>query len=126
MTDSRRKGSVGFWLTVVATVIVFYVTSSGPGNWLILKGYVPSAIGLFVYAPLFWIVERCPEATQETFVHWLSLWHPREYEERLRMQIREALLDGAVTVMPDEVSPIVEANDGDPDSGEPGHSEKPL
>ena len=120
MTDSRRRGGVALWLTVVVTAAVFYVASSGPGNWLTLKGYVPSGISLFVYAPLCWIVEHCPEAAQEKFGQWLSLWHPSDWDEKMREQIGEALANGMLTEMADDLAPPLETEEGDTDSDEPG------
>src|SRR6516225_2490073 len=90
MTDSQKNHGVGFWLTVVATIAVLYVVSSGPENWLTWKGYVPSEVALVAYAPLIWIVERCPDGIQEMFGRWLALWHPSDWDEKMREQIGES------------------------------------
>jgi len=91
MTDARKKPGVAFWLAVAATVTLFYVLSSGPVNWIALKGYLPDGAGTFIYAPVLWIVERCPESTQTAFVRWLSLWHPGDWDETFQEQLGEEL-----------------------------------
>jgi tetratricopeptide (TPR) repeat protein len=104
MSESRKNRGVGFWPTAVAAIAVIYVASSGPGNWLALKGYVPSGVGLFVYAPLFWIVERCPKGTQEMFGRWLALWHPSDWDEKMREEIGEAIAKEAFKEMGEAIA----------------------
>jgi tetratricopeptide (TPR) repeat protein len=104
MTESRKTNGVALWLTVVAAVTVLYALSSGPANWVTLKGYVPSGISLFVSAPLFRIVGRCPDGMQEKFGLWLSLWHPRNWDEKMRLGMGEELDKALFNGMPEAIA----------------------
>lgn len=114
MTDSRKKPGVAFWLTVVATTTLLYVLSSGPANWLALKGFLPEDAATVTYAPLFWIIERCPESAQTKFFEWLSLWRPAGWEKKvqkeLAAQLTVQMMESLGTNLNDVLGPSDEEN----------------
>ncbi|MGE5326616.1 MAG: BON domain-containing protein [Deltaproteobacteria bacterium] len=119
MTDSRRKSGLALCLVATSIVALLYVLSSGPGNWLYWKGYVPEVAGNIVYAPLFWIVDRCPESVQKGFGRWLSYWHPSDWDETINEQIGEEFAREMFKGIADDFVSLSATEDEELDSNEP-------
>jgi hypothetical protein len=85
---------------------VLYILSSGPGNWLTLKGYLSPNAAAVVYAPLFWVVDRCPAPAQDSFGRWASFWHPSDWNQKIHEQLGEALAKEIFQGMADDLTPF--------------------
>jgi len=73
MSDSRKKTSAGFWITVaVAAVLVGYPLSFGPACWILARGGCHSRLFDHVYWPIGWCADQGP-FTMLKVVKWYAL-----------------------------------------------------
>ena len=76
MTD-RKKPGVAFWATVTLVVVVLYVASLGPAQWLSSNGWLPRWVDgplSWVYFPLSWIYFNGPEPIHDMLDWYSDLW----------------------------------------------------
>jgi len=79
MSTDRKKPGVAFWATVVAVVVVLYVTSTGPAFWIASRADSATDSTEFVnafhvvYAPLVWLCQVSP-VFGKVFIQWVGFW----------------------------------------------------
>ncbi|MSR56408.1 MAG: hypothetical protein EXS05_01890 [Planctomycetaceae bacterium] len=112
MTTSRKKPGIAFWLIVVAATTLLYVLSQGPAIWLVCKGYLPERFAAVIYSPLNWIVEQCPESTQEVRGEWASFWIPHDWEPEFDTETGEAIIEDVFKQMAEQLSKASEQSQG--------------
>jgi hypothetical protein len=75
---SRKKPGVAFWATVGLAVLMLYVLSFGPLEWMASHDFLPEFvddefIGT-VYWPVVWLAFDGPEPVRDAILCYESLW----------------------------------------------------
>ena len=76
MTD-RKKPGVAFWATVGLVVVLAYVLSVGPAQWLVVNGWVPGWLCgpiAWFYWPLEKLWKDGPTPVHESLRWYYRLW----------------------------------------------------
>ena len=76
MTD-RKKPGVAFWATVMVVVVLAYVLSIGPVEFLYFKLGEPTwlqSTANFIYTPLALTLDNCPEVIDDMFQRYENWW----------------------------------------------------
>ena len=76
MTSSRKQPGVAFWATVMVVAVAGYLLSWGPVFWALSatgNPAWPTEAYRWIYGPLIWVDEQCPQSIQDATMWYLNI-----------------------------------------------------
>ena len=83
MEQKRGWGIAGWVAIVLSVVLIAYPLSVGPATWLCLRLGSPAWFVAFdhaLYAPIGWILERCPPNVSDWWIRYQFWWAGVEWD----------------------------------------------